>query len=84
MILKNIQTLRIKRKETLIDMAKKFNMPIWRLSAIENGRVDMPDDFLKNLFEIYNFSMEEKEEFVTERMTLSDEEVKSYLEVMKE
>ena len=52
MILKNIRTLRIKRCETIIDMAEKFNMPIWRLSAIENGRIDMPDDFLKNLFEI--------------------------------
>ena len=84
MILKNIQTLRIKRKETLIDMAEKFSMPIWRLSAIENGKIDMPDDFLKNLFEIYNFTLEEKEQFVTEKLLLSDEEIRKYMEVIQQ
>ncbi len=84
MILKNIRTLRIKRCETIIDMAEKFNMPIWRLSAIENGRIDMPDDFLKNLFEIYNFTLEEKEQFVTEKLLLSDEEIRKYMEVIQQ
>ena len=83
-ILKNIRVLRIKRCETIIDMAEKLNMPIWRLSAIENGRIDMPDDFLKNLFEIYNFTLEEKEQFVTEKLLLSDEEIRKYMEVIQQ
>ena len=64
MILKNIRALRIKRCETILDMAERLNMRITVLSAIENGKIKIPDNFLENLFGIYNFTSKEKEEFI--------------------
>ena len=79
MILKNIRTLRIKRCETIIDMAEKLNMRITVLSAIENGKIKIPDNFLEDLFGIYNFTSKEKEEFITKELIVSDEESRKFI-----
>ena len=80
MILKNIRALRMKRCETIIDMAEKLNMRITVLSAIENGKIKIPDNFLEDLFEIYNFTSKEKEEFITRELTVSDEDRRRFMD----
>ena len=80
MILKNIRTLRIKKCETIIDMAEKLNMRITVLSAIENGKIKIPDNFLEDLFRIYNFTSKEKEEFITRRLVVSDEDRRRFMD----
>ena len=79
MILKNIRTLRIKKCETIIDMAEKLNMRITVLSAIENGKIKIPDNFLEDLFRIYNFTSKEKEEFITRELIVSDEDRRRFM-----
>ncbi len=79
MILKNIRALRIKRCETIIDMAEKLNMRITVLSAIENGKIKIPDNFLEDLFRIYNFTSKEKEEFITRELIVSDEDRRRFM-----
>ncbi len=79
MILKNIRILRIKRCETIIDMAEKLNMRITVLSAIENGKIKIPDNFLEDLFRIYNFTSKEKEEFITRELIVSDEDRRRFM-----
>ena len=80
MILKNIRILRIKRCETIIDMAEKLNMRITVLSAIENGKIKIPDNFLEDLFRIYNFTSKEKEEFITRELIVSDEDRRRFMD----
>ena len=79
MILKNIRALRIKKGEIIIDMAEKLNMPIWKLSAIENGKIKIPDNFLEDLFGIYNFTSKEKENFITKELIVSDEDRRKFI-----
>ena len=79
MILKNIRALRIKRCETIIDMAEKLNMRITVLSAIENGKMKIPDNFLEDLFGIYNFTSKEKENFITKELIVSDEDRRKFI-----
>ena len=43
LILKNISALRIKKLDTISDMAEKLKMSIVRLSAIENGKINNKD-----------------------------------------
>ena len=59
LILKNISALRIKRKETIIDMAENLKMSVVRLSAIENGKIET---FLNILMEIWDRHEEELQE----------------------
>ena len=79
MILKNIRALRIKRCETILDMAERLNMRITVLSAIENGKIKIPDNFLENLFGIYNFTSKEKEDFITRELIVSDEDRRRFM-----
>ena len=79
MILKNIRALRIKRCETIIDMAEKLNMRITVLSAIENEKIKIPDNFLEDLFRIYNFTSKEKEEFITKELIVSGEDGRKFM-----
>ena len=83
MILKNIRALRIKKGEIIIDMAEKLNMPIWKLSAIENGKIKIPDNFLEDLFEMYNFTSKEKYDFITKELLVSDEEKRKFINMKK-
>lgn len=79
LILKNIRALRIKRGDNLLDMAEKLKMSIPRLSAIENNKIQMPDDFLKNLFTAYGLASKERSDFVTKRLKIAKEDIKSYM-----
>lgn len=79
LILKNISALRIKRKETIIDMAENLKMSVVRLSAIENGKIEMPDDFLEKLFTTYDFTLKEKADFVTKRLKINNKDLMEYM-----
>ena len=79
MILKNIRALRIKRCETIIDMAEKLNMGITVLSAIENGKIKIPDNFLEDLFGIYNFTSKEKDDFIKKELIVNDEDRRKFM-----
>ena len=80
LILKNISALRIKRKETIIDMAENLKMSVVRLSAIENGKIEMPDDFLEKLFTTYDFTLKEKADFVTKRLKINNKDLTEYMD----
>ena len=70
-ILKNIRILRIKKGDTIIEMAEKLKMPIPQLSSIENNETELPDDFLKKLFGVYGLSLKERSDFVTKKLKLT-------------
>lgn len=76
---KNIRALRIKRKETITDMAENLKMSVFRLSAIENGKIEMPDDFLEKLFIAYDFTLKEKADFVTKRLKINNKDLMEYM-----
>ena len=80
LILKNIRALRIKKRETIVNMAENLKMSVVRLSAIENGKIQMPDDFLEKLFIAYDFSFKEKADFVTKRLKINNEDLTEYMD----
>lgn len=59
-----LKVLRIYNSETSVDMAKKLNISLSYLSAIENSKRKIPDDFLDKLFKAYEIKEEEKEKFI--------------------
>ena len=79
LVQKNISALRIKRKETITDMAENLKISVFRLSAIENGKIEMPDDFLEKLFIAYNFTLKEKADFVTKRLKINNKDLMEYM-----
>ncbi len=79
LILKNISALRIKKLDTIYDMAEKLKIPVVRLSAIENGKIQIADDFLKNLFTVYEFTSKEKIDFITKRLKITDKDLQRYM-----
>ena len=80
LILKNISALRIKRKDTIYDMAENLKMSVVRLSAIENGKIEMPDDFLEKLFKTYDFTLKEKADFVIKRLKINNKDLMEYMD----
>ncbi len=80
LILKNISALRIKKRETIVNMAENLKMSVVRLSAIENGKIQMPDDFLEKLFIAYDFTLKEKADFVTKRLKINNEDLTEYMD----
>lgn len=58
-----LKVLRVYNSETTIDMAKKLDISLSYLSAIENGKRKIPNDFLDKLFKVYSIKEEEKEAF---------------------
>ena len=80
LILKNISALRIKRKETIVNMVENLKMSVFRLSAIENGKIEMPDDFLEKLFIAYDFTLKEKADFVTKRLKINNKDLMEYMD----
>lgn len=58
-----LKVLRVYNSETSIHMAKKLDMSLSYLSAIENSKRKIPDDFLDKLFKAYNLDEKKKEEF---------------------
>lgn len=58
---KALRKMRIERNEYLKDMADKFGISVAYLSAMENGKRNVPDDFIQKLAELYRLSASEAE-----------------------
>ena len=69
---RNIRALRIKNDETIIDMAKKLEISIVELSAIENSKIDIPKGFLKKIYRVYKLTDKEQKSFCYEVMKLPE------------
>ena len=57
-----LKTIRINEGEMLMDMAKKLEISSTFLSAIENGKKKVPDDFKAKLCKQYSLSDEQLKE----------------------
>lgn len=55
-----VRILRIKRHEVMGDMAKVLNVRIPFLSAVENGRKNVPSDWADKLISHYNLTSDEQ------------------------
>lgn len=55
-----VRILRIKRHEVMGDMAKVLGVRIPFLSAVENGKKNVPSDWAEKLISHYNLSSEEQ------------------------
>lgn len=51
---KFLKQLRIDNGELLYDMAKKLNMSVVDISAIEFDKMEAPDGFWEKVYEVYN------------------------------
>ena len=52
--------LRIEEEENLRDMAEKLGVSSAFLSAVENGNKKIPKDWLEKISDIYNLTLEKK------------------------
>ena len=59
---KFLRKLRIDRSELLRDMAKKLDVALSFLSAVENGKKNMPSDWIIKLADIYSLTDDQKNE----------------------
>ncbi len=57
-----IRILRIKHHEVMGDTAKKLGVTVPFLSAVENGKKNVPSDWIGKISEYYQLSNKEKEE----------------------
>lgn len=58
---KELRAIRIQRDELLRDMADKLGVTVAYLSAVENGKRKVPDEWINNLAEIYGLDDKETE-----------------------
>jgi DNA-binding helix-turn-helix protein len=61
---KKLRKIRIDNDEISFDMAKKLDISVSYLSAIENGKRKIPKDFAEKLFKIYQLSDHMKEKII--------------------
>lgn len=59
---KFLRKLRIDRGELLRDMAKKLDVALSFLSAVENGKKNMPSEWIIKLADLYTLSDEQKKD----------------------
>lgn len=57
---KELRKIRIDHDELLKDMAKRLNVTVAYLSAVENGNREVPDSWIDILANSYQLSSEEK------------------------
>ncbi len=57
-----IKEIRAEHNEVMADMAKALDVSIPFLSAVENGKKNIPNDWLDTLSKHYSLSEEEKEQ----------------------
>ena len=62
-----VRILRIKRHEVMGDMAKVLGVRIPFLSAVENGKKNVPADWADKLISHYNLSSEEQNAGIQQR-----------------
>lgn len=60
---RELRFLRMREKETSIEMAKKLKIKVSELSSVENGKAPIKKDFLDYLFKNYDLNNLEKETF---------------------
>lgn len=56
---KELRKIRIDNNEFLKDMANKLGVTVSYLSAVENGKRDIPDEWLDKIINDYNLSKNE-------------------------
>ena len=61
---KKLRKIRIDNDEISSDMARKLEISVSYLSAIENGKRNVPKDFSEKLFKIYQLSDNDKEKIL--------------------
>lgn len=61
---KKLRKIRIDNDEISSDMARKLEISVSYLSTIENGKRNVPKDFAKKLFKIYQLSDNDKEKIL--------------------
>lgn len=61
---KFLRKLRIDNDETEAAMAKKIGVSSAFLSAVENGKKDIPDSWVGGICKIYSFNTEQRQEFI--------------------
>ncbi len=61
---KKLRKIRIDNDEISFDMAKKLDISVSYLSAIENGKRKIPKDFAEKLFKIYQLNDDMKEKIM--------------------
>ena len=59
-----LRILRIKRHEVMGDMAKKLCVTLPFLSAVENGKKNVPAELINQLVACYQLSKEEENELI--------------------
>lgn len=59
-----LRVLRIRRHEVMGDMAKKLCVTLPFLSAVENGKKNVPAELIKQLVDCYQLSKEEENELI--------------------
>ena len=62
---KFLRKLRIDRSELLHDMAKKLDVALSFLSAVENGKKNMPSEWIIKLADLYALSDDQKKNLDT-------------------
>ena len=61
---KKLRKIRIDNDEISSDMARKLEISVSYLSAIENGKRNIPKNFAEKLFKIYQLSDNDKEKIL--------------------
>ncbi|WP_197416842.1 MULTISPECIES: helix-turn-helix domain-containing protein [Leptotrichia] len=61
---KKLRKIRIDNDEISSDMARKLEISVSYLSAIENGKRNIPKDLAEKLFKIYQLSDNDKEKIL--------------------
>lgn len=59
---KTLRKIRIDHNELLKDMAKRLNVTVAYLSAVENGNREVPDKWVDMISDSYNLTSVEKKE----------------------
>ena len=58
-----LRKLRIDRRELLHDMSSRLKVSMSFLSSVENGKKNMPSEWIARIPELYNFTDTQKKEF---------------------
>lgn len=59
-----VRILRIKNHQVMGDMAKALQTSVPFLSAVENGKKNVPSDWIDKLTELYDLSEDQKKELI--------------------
>ena len=69
---KLLRKLRIDHNQILLDMAKKLEVTASYLSAVENGKRNVPEDWLMKIRELYSLTEDEEKQL----RNAADEQIK--------